>query len=259
VSLIDSEGVSKQPRERRIKLFDAVTSYNMYESRYARHAGYGADTDFMRDVAELYDTYLAVCGEQVDFVPNVFPGFNDRGTRYIEDHYVIPRQWSAGGDEGSFFSQYIARIGIPYLDPDLNMLLVTSFNEWNEDTAIEPLAVVSSTSQDDSESGTLFTQGYAYAGYGYAYLEVLRNMMCAVHGRVTDGRGRPVWKARVCAWGDGLLKTCDLSDQDGRYTLSRLGLGGGDYLIGLADQPDRIPVNLQTGQASRRVDISTQN
>ncbi len=54
------------------------------------------------------------------------------------------------------------------------MILVTSWNEWNEDTAIEPIAAAPPTTTDDSASGHDLTGGAAYPGYGAAYLEVLR-------------------------------------------------------------------------------------
>ena len=31
----------------------------------------------------------------VPVVPDVIPGFNDRGTRPAVDHFVIPRRWAA--------------------------------------------------------------------------------------------------------------------------------------------------------------------
>jgi hypothetical protein len=51
---------------------------------------------------------------------------------------------------------------------------VTSWNEWSEDTAIEPAASAPVTSADRSSSGVAYTQGYPYEGYGLRYLEILR-------------------------------------------------------------------------------------
>jgi glycoprotein endo-alpha-1,2-mannosidase len=54
------------------------------------------------------------------------------------------------------------------------MILVTSWNEWSEDTAIEPAAAAPVTSADRSGSGVAYTQGYPYEGYEYRYLDILR-------------------------------------------------------------------------------------
>ena len=50
--------------------------------------------------------------------------------------------------------------------------MVSTFNEWHEDTQIEPTIVAGPTSMDDG-SGT-FAQGYSYTGYGNLYLDALR-------------------------------------------------------------------------------------
>ena len=65
------------------------------------------------------------------------------------------------------------------LDARLPMLLVTSWNEWSEDTAIEPAALAPATVSDRSRSGSDFTQGYRYEGYGTRYLQILRENLDA--------------------------------------------------------------------------------
>jgi len=42
------------PQASRIRLFDAITAYNPYESSELSHAGYGADSRFIPDVNDLY-------------------------------------------------------------------------------------------------------------------------------------------------------------------------------------------------------------
>jgi hypothetical protein len=62
---------------------------------------------------------------------------------------------------------------LPNLDSTTgNMLMVSTFNEWHEDTQIEPTIVAAPTTMDDA-SGTL-AQGYSYSGYGNLYLDKLR-------------------------------------------------------------------------------------
>lgn len=51
------------------------------------------------------------------------------------------------------------------------MVALTSWNEWNEDTAIEPIAPIAESSQDRLNGR--FTQGFSYGGSGFEALEVV--------------------------------------------------------------------------------------
>ncbi len=159
-----------EPQVSRIRLFDAITAYNLYDSSRLQDRGYGATSRFVPEAAMLYRRYRKV--GQVPIVPTVLPGFNDRAVRPHADHYVIPRRWEPNAAEGSFFAESLERIAKPLVDRDLRMVLITSWNEWNEDTAIEPAAPAPPTTRD--RDGVAFTQGYAYEGFGKTYLEILR-------------------------------------------------------------------------------------
>ncbi len=53
--------------------------------------------------------------------------------------------------------------------------MVTSFNEWYEDSQIEATAGAAQPSlTDDSKSGEYYTGGQTYVDYGYLYLDILR-------------------------------------------------------------------------------------
>jgi hypothetical protein len=53
------------------------------------------------------------------------------------------------------------------------MVMVTSWDDWNEDTGIEPIGGTP-TDVDDSPTGKAYAQGYTYGGEGRKALTVLR-------------------------------------------------------------------------------------
>jgi glycoprotein endo-alpha-1,2-mannosidase len=162
--------VTGDPQVSRIRLFDAITAYNLYANERPQDRGYGSATAFVPDSVALYRRYRGAGG--VPIVPGVIPGYNDGGTRLAADHFAIPRRWSPDAPEGSFFTESIERIGKPLADGKLRMILITSWNEWNEDTAVEPVAPAPATS-DDASGSQLYTQGYAYEGFGTTYLDIV--------------------------------------------------------------------------------------
>lgn len=213
------------PQMRRIACFDAIFGYNLYDWSRPTHAGYGAESDFMRDAAALYATFRDAAQHTAYFVPDLLPGYNDRGVRPGEDHFAIPRQWDAAAP-GSFFAEGFDRLGFPFMDPRLNMCLVTSWNEWNEDTGIEPLAEATGTRRNSGETGYELTEGYVYAGYGLRHLEILRDKVVAVCGRTVDAAGNPAGGVPVTAQQDGATATVR-SDSRGYYRVSRLRMKPG--------------------------------
>jgi glycoprotein endo-alpha-1,2-mannosidase len=166
--------VTGEPQISRIRLFDAITAYNLYINDRPRHRGYGSSSHFLEDSAKLYRRYRDAGGRPI--VPGVMPGFNDRAHRPALDHFAIPRRWTPKGPEGSFFAEAIERVGKPLVDPRLRAILITSWNEWNEDTAIEPLSRSAPTIEDAS-GRRFFTQGYSYEGFGTIYLDVVRDRL----------------------------------------------------------------------------------
>lgn len=170
----DGGGGTAEPQRGRIALFDAITAYNLYHPGRTEHAGHAGSSGFLIDSLALYGRYREAAPD-TPVIPLAMPGYNDRGVRLEADHYVIPREWSLGAGEGSFFATWLERFSLPQIDARVPMLLVTSWNEWNEDTAIEPAASAPATTADRSRSGVAYTQGYAYEGYGYRYLDILRD------------------------------------------------------------------------------------
>ena len=216
---------STHPNISRIKLFDAITAYNMYDWAKPKQMGYGSTSTFLSDVHDLYREYQLAIGKEVDLIPCIIPGYNDRGVRLSENHPVIPRQFQPGGEEGSFFSQALNHTVIPFVDPDIQVALITSFNEWNEGTQIEPTQETGFTRNDQSPSRADYTQGFAYKGYGEKYLSILQDHFRAVSGRVMDEKGkRPFAKVSLKAFKGEALLAAALTDSQGFFNLSRLNL-----------------------------------
>jgi glycoprotein endo-alpha-1,2-mannosidase len=168
------------PQAERIEQFDAVSSYTLYYGDpdpalgpIADFTTYPGDTNLVADERRLLEQYRATTGGKVPVVPDVGPGFNDRGFRLPTGHPAQPRQWTAGAGPSSTLDRLFRQVAIPELDPALPMVMVTSWNDWNEDTGIEPIGGTA-TRLDDSLSGSAYTQGYSYGGEGHAAVDVLR-------------------------------------------------------------------------------------
>ncbi|MGC1404394.1 MAG: glycoside hydrolase family 99-like domain-containing protein [Thermodesulfobacteriota bacterium] len=222
---------STHPNMNRIKLFDAITAYNMYDWAKPKQMGYGSQSTFLFDVHTLYQEYQSAIGKEINFIPAIIPGYNDRGVRLSENHPVIPRQFREGDEEGSFFSQALKQTVVPFIDPNLSLALITSFNEWNEGTQIEPTVESAVTRKDRSPSKTDYTQGYAYRGYGEKYLSILQDTFVAINGRVVEDKkkGSPLPKVYVKAFKGDQLMAAVLTDRQGFFNLSRFNLPPDDY------------------------------
>jgi hypothetical protein len=111
----------------------------------------------------------------VGLIPFAAPGFNDKGVR--GGHNGAPRYFEddPSSSEGDLFRAMLRNVVVPKVDPLAeNILMVTSFNEWHEDTQIEPtMGTGGTTNIDDSATGSDYTQGDYYTDYGYLYLDIL--------------------------------------------------------------------------------------
>jgi glycoprotein endo-alpha-1,2-mannosidase len=108
-----------------IQAFDAVTAYNMHTS-----VPDIAD-NFSQKVQAEFTTWKATAGSLgVAFVPDALPGFDDTLVRPEANHPPIPRSVD-------LFENQLD-IALSLLDPQIKMFTITSWNEWHEDTSIEP-------------------------------------------------------------------------------------------------------------------------
>jgi glycoprotein endo-alpha-1,2-mannosidase len=173
--------LTTDPQVARIELFDAITAYTLYYGDpdpllgpTKDFIGYPGTTSVVTDELGLLRQYRQASGGRVPVIPDVSPGFNDRGVRLAIDHPAQPRQWLPGDGPSSTLDHLFKDVAVPSIDPGLPMVMVTAWNEWNEDTGIEPIGGVSTTT-DDSPSGDAYTQGYAYGGEGSSTVRTLRN------------------------------------------------------------------------------------
>ena len=157
----------------RAKLLDAITNYDVYG--HLKHLGAmppyvtSANLDEWKSVNGLWQAKTNKIGK--DFIPAVTPGFNDTAVR--EGHEPTSRKLN--GDSGQFGSLFSGLLDRAKSNADRNMIMVTSWNEWYEDTQIEPTAVAPPTNVDDSATGHNFTRDLYYNGYGTLYLDILRD------------------------------------------------------------------------------------
>ncbi len=172
--LIGDEVFGPHYRSEYAEPWDAVTAYDVYGQSLKLD---GATRQALDRLDAVYaSARQAAHAAGTAFVPAVSPGYNDRAVR--EGHPGRPRYFTDVPDsqEGDVFRRAIRQCGWKHRDPAAaNMMMVTSFNEWYEDTQIEPTAGEGPTTrQDDSPSADFFTHGDAYPDYGTLYLEILR-------------------------------------------------------------------------------------
>jgi len=156
------------PDPARIALYDAITGYTLYSR--TQQPGWPGQTGWLTQMGDRVREYSRVAAaEGVGFVPGSLPGFDSRAIRPASDEWVLPRALGPAGPQDSVFAATLALAGT-LVDPSLRLLTVTSWNEWFEDTQIEPTADGPLVATGPGE----LTQGYAFAPYGFSLLELLQ-------------------------------------------------------------------------------------
>lgn len=157
----------------RVRLLDAITNYDVYGSlrRLGASGQYvtTANLDTWKSTNKLWQTKAHSVSR--DFIPAVSPGFNDTAVR--DGH--PPKSRKLNNDSAAFGSLFAGLLDRAKSIADRNIIMVTSWNEWYEDTQIEPTAIAPPTNIDDSNSTNSFTRGLYYNGYGMLYLDILRD------------------------------------------------------------------------------------
>jgi hypothetical protein len=155
------------PSDFRLNQLDAVFAYNLYvnedECGNKRYVG----KDYIDFISKVYDRFYKQCKRLgVGLFPNIMPRYNDDAVRTVKGHYPLPPE------NGKFFSDYyegVKKFSIPLGGEEI--LLVTSFNEWYEDTQIEPFWGGSNKASDEYDRNPY---------YGNLYLEKIREIKGSV-------------------------------------------------------------------------------
>lgn len=156
----------------RAQLWDAITDFDVYGT--VLQSG-GSTSAALNQLKSVYNNALLSLAQlNVGFIPTASPGFNDTGVR--RGHPAAPRYLrdDPNSKEGDLFERMLNEIVVPRTDPKADdILMINSFNEWHEDTQIEPTIVAPRTNVDDS-GNQRYTEGHFYEGYGDLYLDILR-------------------------------------------------------------------------------------
>lgn len=166
------------PDPGRHKNWDAITIYNVHG--ISAFDGYPQATGFVEGVRQNFRKHKqAIAANGTGFMANAIPGYNDRAVRLEAGHYPIPRRVAADSAEGSTFGQMLD-MSLREGDTALGTA-ICSWNEWWEDSEIEPTVVSPATDKDGTADFT-YSKGYKYEGYGAALLK----MILARAGRNAD-------------------------------------------------------------------------
>jgi hypothetical protein len=156
------------------KQFDAVTAYDVYGQSIGKLGGTHKAVRFLAD--NYQQTKKIANSVGTAFMPAIAPGYNDTAVR--DGHPGRARYFTDtdNSKEGDVFREMIRQAALPNIDSSCNnIIMITSFNEWYEDSQIEATAGTSpSSSTDDSDSGSYYTGGQTYNDYGYLYLDILK-------------------------------------------------------------------------------------
>jgi glycoprotein endo-alpha-1,2-mannosidase len=174
----------RAPNRARIQLYDAITGYTPYSRN--QPPGWPDRTGYVIATEERMREFRAVAASLgVGFIPTALPGFDDLGVRPEDAHHVLPRALGPGEPQDSTFTDSLALAGT-LVDPSLDLMTVTSWNEWNEDSQVEPTATALPTAGPIS-----VTQSYPFDAYGFAMLDRLRTFELGWEGSPwPQGRGR---------------------------------------------------------------------
>jgi len=175
VYIVGDHAFGEARQDSGLGVLDAVTNYDVYGSMGV--TGVATSSDVNSYLADQIRWRDMADRAGVAFVPSATPGFNDTAVR--TGHTPLSRMLVGADESGSLFRSLVEG-AVPLRDDRAaGLLMVTSWNEWHEDTQIEPVEAAAATTTDDSPNGQSYTHGIAYEGYGTRYLAILRETLGA--------------------------------------------------------------------------------
>jgi hypothetical protein len=148
----------------------AISTYDIYGQ-----AAKGKKELLREEVVDFYAQFEQWRTKNVSthFIPVVSPGYNDRAVRLEANNIPLSRNL-VGWDKSSLFKASLEQACEMEVDTtDANpWLLVNSWNEWHEDTQIEPTTTTGTS--DLLTIPNVLTQGVGYEPYANKYLDILR-------------------------------------------------------------------------------------
>ena len=153
-------------------ILDAITNYDVYGAMGV--GGYATREDVDRYAGAQEGWRHLATDAGIAFVPSATPGFNDTAVR--SGHDPLSRSLSGPNQPGSLF-RALLEAAVPRDDRAGGLVLITSWNEWHEDTQVEPVAAAPPTATDNSPSGNAYTRGLWYEGYETRYLDILHEVL----------------------------------------------------------------------------------
>ena len=150
------------------KLLDAVTNYDVRGSMNLP-GNYVTQGGVDKFYAEQSQWKAAANMQGCAYVPPAVAGYNDRAVRFAVNLPAVSRRLTPNNTEGSLFSATVRGARDLVDNMTGKLMMINSFNEWHEDSQIEPVARSPSTTFPFN-----LTQGVAYEGYGELYLNILR-------------------------------------------------------------------------------------
>lgn len=131
------------------------------------------------DMCNRYGQWKSL-NPSIHIVPTISPGYNDKAVR--AGNNVLPRAL-AGYDEGSLFKSFLTNLEGTAITTNNQWFLINSWNEWHEDSQIEPCQGGSPTADPPA-----LTKGVVYEAYDTDYVNIVGNFM--VSGYVAQSEER---------------------------------------------------------------------
>jgi hypothetical protein len=159
-----------------MEFLDAVSPYIILP-RNIEAGAYPGNGNFFADLSVRMGEWESIAHPiGLKVIPCVNPGFSNRTGS--SSGFAVSRQIDADGSGTSLLEEYI-KVALSFVEPEQRMIMITSWNEWHEDTQVEPTVVTQATSQDISSGGDFHTWNYEYEGYGFQNLELIRRLLAS--------------------------------------------------------------------------------